>query len=625
MSNALNRQQAMAASRFPPARSADDAQSESGSSWLEVAEESDPELKLPPANLRLSAVPENAQFKAPPPQFAPATQAAQGLLNHDNETSQARRLRKAQEAAARRGRRAMRWGQMGGGVHNAVNSKLPNHISQVGSGEGERSVLILDSRDQRLQSPYQGWLVDEILVNAHANLNVVSDRNSVRSPNTGYHMNLFLMKTLNGMKVVMAGSMTSYSSVPCGRWDSHTAEVLSHEAFQPFRWPIMYEDSPTWIDVKVKVEGALIVHLELRGFRSDTDMTVQLSHVHDMLGKIMEEKVFIPTFIITIFQGWRVVAVSWEIGGRLYACSDGGVVVALDYPLCHFECRFVAVSSPDAFGMDADRLEFRFLSGSDRLDTRCSVCEVPPSWLVVSRVSGPTLITNAKWCREHFARVESPDQALQMSQLASIHAHWTASTAAPTEDQTGPRISAVSVESNPANLHLICESPWFKAGRSIVTKEALALQSHDASMEAEVVVRPPLTDGPSVVPAAQVGVDKFKALTGDPNVQVAMATPVSSVEPSVTAPGVALEPGSSWLGNALAPPRRSMEQRRSETMDHSAWTPAAFVQEVERAQNSGAAARSSEEIEITYAGSLDGSQETASSKPQSFGPQKPYK
>lgn len=131
-----------------------------------------------------------------------------------------------------------------------------------------------------------------------------------------------------------------------------------------------------------------------------------------------------------------------------------------------------------------------------------------------------------------------------------------------------------------------------------MTKEALALQSHDSSMESEVVVRPPLTDGPSVVPAAQVGVDKFKALTGDPNVQVAVATPVSSVEPSVTAPGVALEPGSSWLGNALAPPR---------------------------AQNSGAAARSSDEIEITYAGSLDGSQETASSKPQSFGPQKPYK
>ena len=180
----MHRQQAMAAARFPSAQSAEDAQSEvSGSSWLEVQEDSDPDLKLPPANLRLSAVPEEAQFKAPPPQFAPATQAAQGLLNHDNETGAARKLRKAQEQAARRGRRAMRWGQMGGGAHNAVNTKLPNHISQIGSGEEERSVLILDSRDQRIQSPYQGWLVDEILVNAHANLNVLSDRNLVRSPN----------------------------------------------------------------------------------------------------------------------------------------------------------------------------------------------------------------------------------------------------------------------------------------------------------------------------------------------------------------------------------------------------------------------------------------------------------
>ena len=622
----MHRQQAMAAARFPSAQAAEDAQSEvSGSSWLEVQEDSDPDLKLPPANLRLSAVPEEAQFKAPPPQFAPATQAAQGLLNHDNETGAARKLRKAQEQAARRGRRAMRWGQMGGGAHNAVNTKLPNHISQIGSGEEERSVLILDSRDQRIQSPYQGWLVDEILVNAHANLNVLSDRNLVRSPNTGYHMNLFLMKTLGGMKVVMAGSMTCYGSVPCGKWDSDTAFVLSHEAFQPFRWPIMYEDSPTWVDVKVKVEGALIVHLELRGFRADSDMSVQMSHVHDMLGKILDEKVFIPTFVITIFQGWRVVAVSWEIGGRLYACSDGGVVVALDFPLCHFECRFVAVSSPDAFGMDADRLEFRFLSGSDRLDVRCSVCEVPPSWLVVSRVSGPTLIQNARWCRDHFARVESPDQALQMSQLASIHAHWTASTEAPTEDQTGPRISAVSVGSNPANVHLICESPWFKAQRAIVKQEALALQSHEHGSEVVVTVRPPLADGPTVVPAQEADANKFKALTGAPIEQAVVAAPVSSVEPSITQPGVALAPGSSMQGSALAPPRRSLEQRRSETIDSSAWTPAAFVQEVERAQRGGTQARSSSEIEIQYAGSLDGSGPpvATSSEPRSFGPTQP--
>ena len=179
-------------------------------------------------------------------------------------------------------------------------------------------------------------------------------------------------------------------------------------------------------------------------------------------------------------------------------------MVALDYPLCHFECRFVATASPDAFGVDADRLEFRFLSAADRLDVRASTCSVPPSWLVVSRVSGPNLIKNARWCRDHYARVESPDQQLQLSQLASVHAHWTASTEAPSEDDTGPRISAVSVESNPSNVHLICESPLFRKARVNVAKEALALQSHDVDQEKEIKVLPPITGGPAVQPLGPV-------------------------------------------------------------------------------------------------------------------------
>lgn len=122
--------------------------------------------------------------------------------------------------------------------------------------------------------------------------------------------------------------------------------------------------------------------------------------------------------------------------------------MALDFPLCHFECRFVATSSPDSFGADADRLEFRFLPAADRLDVSASLACVPPSWLVFSRVSGPTLIRSASWGREHGARVESPDQALQFAQLAAIHAHWTAKTEATTEEDTGPRVSAIPVESN---------------------------------------------------------------------------------------------------------------------------------------------------------------------------------
>jgi hypothetical protein len=161
------------------------------------------------------------------------------------------------------------------GAHNAINVRLPEHLQQVGSGENERSVLVLDSRDNRLQSPYQGWLLDEILINANARINILSDRALVRSPSTGYHMNLFMLKTLDGLKLVLCGSMTSYGSVPCGKWDEDTGKVLSHEAFQPFRWPLMRDDSPTWVDVKVKIEGQLFIHLELRGYRSDSDMTVR--------------------------------------------------------------------------------------------------------------------------------------------------------------------------------------------------------------------------------------------------------------------------------------------------------------------------------------------------------------
>ena len=139
-------------------------------------------------------------------------------------------------------------------------------------------MIVVDSRDQRISSPFQGWLLDEILINAQAGVNVLSDAKLLRSPSTGYHMSLFYMRTLEGKKFILVGSMTSYGSVPCGKWDSLTGDVMSHQSFQPFRWPIMRDDSSTWVDVKVKIEGGLLLHLELRGYRSDQDMTIQLNY-----------------------------------------------------------------------------------------------------------------------------------------------------------------------------------------------------------------------------------------------------------------------------------------------------------------------------------------------------------
>ena len=410
--SALSNQQRILQSRFPPARTRDEdeVRSTTGSvsSWVEVpAGEEAPDsdgLEMPSADLRLGTankmdpIPEhgpNAPSMAPPQLHtaAPVTQAARNFVDHTNEPAAARRLRKQQEMAQRKGRRGARFVQLG--AHNACNIALPPHIQQVGSGQGERSIMVLDHRDLRLQSPFQGWLLDEILTNAGARINIQSDARLVRSPTTGYHCNMFMLKTLDNFKLVIAGSMTSYGSVPCGKWDSATGEVLSHDAFQPFRSPVMRNDSPTWVDFKIKLEGHLLVHLELRGYRSDQDMSVQINHVTDSILWLLQETAFIPTCVVTVFQGWRVCACSWEVGGRIYAISEGGIVVALDYPLCHMEIRLVAASSADAFGQDADRLEFRFYSAADRLDVACSTCAAPPSWLMVSRVSGPTLIKNA--------------------------------------------------------------------------------------------------------------------------------------------------------------------------------------------------------------------------------------
>ena len=509
---------------------------------------------------------------------APVLQAAQVLVDHANETPASRKLRRQQEQAARRGKRAFRWGNIAPQnlAHNPLNSKLPEHLSQVGAQEGERSVLIVDNRDNRIQSPFQNWLLDEVLTNALSYLNVKSDRHLVRSPSSGYHFNLFMVKTLDSCKVIICGSATCYTHVPCAKWDSLTGEVLSHTAFQPFRWPPMTENSSSWVDVKIKLEGHLLVHLELRGYRSDEDLSIQLWHISDAIHSILSETVFIPSVVITVFQGWRVVAISWEVGGRLYACSEGGIVVALDYPLCHFEVRFVATASPDAFGADADRLELRFLSAGDRLNMAASSAMVPPTWLAISRISGPLLIRNARWCREHGARVECPDQALQLAQLAAIHANWTSKIEASTEEERGPRISAISVESNPANIHLVSESPLFKKEKVMVGAEALALQSHDPLDEIVAGVVPPIVDGPAIQPASRAP-KLAPALIGPAAVDVVTAVPVSSARPSVTAPGQSPAP-SSWAGGALAPSRRTLEQRRAEPMDYSALTPSAFVQ-----------------------------------------------
>ena len=53
------------------------------------------------------------------------------------------------------------------------------------------------------------------------------------------------------------------------------------------------------MDFKLKIEGQLLLHLELRGFRSDHDMTVQLNYINDALVMNLHEEPFVRACVVT--------------------------------------------------------------------------------------------------------------------------------------------------------------------------------------------------------------------------------------------------------------------------------------------------------------------------------------
>ena len=126
----------------------------------------------------------------------------------------------------------------------------------------------------------------------------------------------------------------------------------------------------------------------------------------------------------------------------------------------------------------------------------------------------------------------------------------------------------------------------------------------------------------------------MKALTGATRSHEAPLTPVIEGGVSLTEPGVAPTPGDIQVGS-LAPSRRSLEQRRSESLDQLAMTPATFVDRVGGSfgASSGASPGTTEAIDLLESvniggvqiefvgGSLDGSSEGAQpGRPVSFKP-----
>ena len=76
-------------------------------------------------------------------------------------------------------------------------------------------------------------------------------------------------------------SIESDTGVPCAGWDGPTAHALSHPVFQPFSWP-MRDTSASYIDLKVYTMATSSCSI-FRGYRTDTDLTVQQQFVDEVL------------------------------------------------------------------------------------------------------------------------------------------------------------------------------------------------------------------------------------------------------------------------------------------------------------------------------------------------------
>ena len=255
------------------------------------------------------------------------------------------------------------------------------------------------------------------MTNSSSSVNVLTERDQVMPPNSGYHLSLFANYTLDGVKATVAIAIDSQTGSPCGGWDDKTARALSHVAFQPFTWPVLRDTSPSYTDVKVYNGNEILFHWIFRGYRADTDLSVQQQFADEFFIRGVRQGRARLSVVVATFSGWRVSVFSFECRGRTYAIGPNGTVIAGDSARSRFELRVTDGSSDDAVGNDADRVEFRYRDANNRTDLKCARTSVPATWLTVSHISGPTLIQTISRCRDQRARVDRPSSSLNWPRL----------------------------------------------------------------------------------------------------------------------------------------------------------------------------------------------------------------
>ena len=263
-------------------------------------------------------------------------------------------------------------------------------------------------------------------------------------------------------------SIDSVTGGPCGRCDGPTAQALSH--------PAMPRDtSSSYIDVKV-YRG---------GYRADTDLSAQQQFADEFFLRSAHRRRKGLSVVIAAFSAWKVSVFLFECGGPTYWV--GGrvcVVMSADCARSRWELRVGDRASTDAVGNDADSVDFRYCGIQDGLQLLYSRTSVPASWLTVSHISGPKLISTIS--RPSAGRgLQWKGRSRRSSSLS-----WQRSTARGTTRRrlgAGPLVGKLDSR----NFQIILKSRLYTTEPVVVLVQALANMSNHPELEVKATVRPP--------------------------------------------------------------------------------------------------------------------------------------
>ena len=115
----------------------------------------------------------------------------------------------------RRGKGAGKGGGHWAPAHDPTNFEIPRFLSRMGSRALEGSCLFLDTRDQRIVSPFQGYSPLEIAENSNSSINVLVERGLMMKPNNGFYVNLFTVMTLQVFRITLCISVDTAQGCNC--------------------------------------------------------------------------------------------------------------------------------------------------------------------------------------------------------------------------------------------------------------------------------------------------------------------------------------------------------------------------------------------------------------------------